>query len=345
MGRHYEATGVLVQIGSTSEYTLHYISDNEALLYNANDGSVAILNETAAFIWETFLRIRSVEGTIDALVRRWPKAKELEDLQAVLADTLNAGPVGLSSSIISPYSCSNPQHDVLELTFDDHLVLVLDLKQKCLSVVEQRPERVRVHLEAIAPKMFALLGYHVFHAAWVEKGGRSWLLTGNSGAGKSTLARAMVAAGAKILADDKVLIDSSIANQPRGFSGGEFAMRSWIDQSIDTIVRGAGKTQHPLLPVTVPQDKVSLNVLALLDVEQRREGTVEVVEKELTEIEATIASIQQTFFSLDTFERSSELIASCTRLHRGVRSVRLFVPNGLGALNDAADNYMQKVTS
>ena len=64
---------------------------------------------------------------------------------------------------------------------------------------------------------------HVIHASTVALDGRAVMITGRSGSGKSALALALMAAGARLVADDRTLLragpDGPVASAPAAIAG------------------------------------------------------------------------------------------------------------------------------
>jgi hypothetical protein len=75
-------------------------------------------------------------------------------------------------------------------------------------------ELERLLIQTIVPATPHLL---TFHAAAMERGGRTFLLAGPSGAGKTTLSMALAGAGWGFAADEIVLLDRDLALRPLPF--------------------------------------------------------------------------------------------------------------------------------
>ncbi len=76
--------------------------------------------------------------------------------------------------------------------------------------VDRAPDEYTSHLvvDHVVPRMLARREYTVLHATAVDLGGAAVAFVGRSGAGKSTMAMSFVAAGARLMADDCLVLDT-----------------------------------------------------------------------------------------------------------------------------------------
>lgn len=186
------------------DYLLRRFDDDSVLLVGTGDGSLYELNASAAVIWESYLAgateaaiAERLAGTFDV-----PLASLQEDVRA----TLRASPAPVERH--DPYAM-RALEDGFEFSYAGTPILVTDAGARSLRLVapDVDPALLRQWIGSLVPNLLVLRGQRCMHGAAVTVDETEALvLTGSSGAGKTTTARAFAAAGAELLAEDKLLL-------------------------------------------------------------------------------------------------------------------------------------------
>lgn len=198
------------------------------------------------------------------------------------------------------------------------------------------PPTLEAHLWIVAPRLLALQGFTVLHAAAVRVGDRAALFLGDSGAGKSTTARAFSAAGCPRLADDKLVL----AADGRGLVQVEPVLRRWCQASAEHIRAGQHRVSAPRADGLDLANAAPIATLYFVARGQRRPGAATLDAQPLDEGSALAWAFQQGFlgsFDPDEWERRLRAVTSLCAV---ADCWRLVVPDGVEALAMAVRDHV-----
>jgi hypothetical protein len=161
---------------------------------------------------------------------------------------------------IAQWLSQHPHRDGFLAKEDPAGRLIVHLDGAAIIVADAGNDTIVVHPEIddadivshlvvdhMLPRLLARRGYTVLHATCVAYGERAIAFVGASGAGKSTLAMSAVQAGARLLADDCLVLDRTDA----GFAvlASYAGSRLWADSAsalavdADALVNATGKSR------------------------------------------------------------------------------------------------------
>jgi hypothetical protein len=147
--------------------------------------------------------------------------------------------------------------------------------------VDRSPDEYTSHLlvDHVVPRMLARRGFTVLHATAVDLGGAAVAFVGRSGAGKSTMAMSFVAAGARLMADDCLVLDTrdGAAMVTASYAGGRLLPDSAgaLGMRHGAIMPGTGKHRIRLDQALESGVRRPLAALFVLERSTERDATVE----------------------------------------------------------------------
>ncbi len=163
------------------------------VLLDLASGNVFALNEAATVIWEKFIAGATVQAIAVHLAEAYglPKSAALLDVRKALRIS-----VPVEAATANEYQYKECAGGYLFLRQHDPL-LAIDRSSGVIQSSKAGASRQELldGLWAVAPKLLALQGEAILHAAAVAVGGGILAFSGESGAGKTTSARAFVSAG------------------------------------------------------------------------------------------------------------------------------------------------------
>jgi hypothetical protein len=195
------------------------------------------------------------------------------------------------------------------------------------------------YLRAIAPRLLFLQGAAVLHgAACHGPWGAAFAICGDSGSGKTTTARAFDAAGARLFAEDMLVVAS--ASPLSVHLGGEEAIRGWAIESADRLTQTA-QIETSGLRAAFNGPPVPLTELWFIAADQRLEVGDRIVSRRLGATEAALTIMTSLFLgatSPQEWRRFLEL-AGAIAVSTSILEARM--PRGIDRLQHAAELYRE----
>jgi hypothetical protein len=200
--------------------------------------------------------------------------------------------------------------------------------------------QARGYLKSIAPKVLALRGIFVLHAAAVEMEGAVTVFTGQSGAGKTTSARSFARTGARLVSED-LLVISFPASGPCAVLGGEAAIRAWTFEQAAQLLRGLRKwVACEGLDRCIEGEPLPIGQTLLISAD-RREGD-QILRESLKPVDALVGSIESIYFASSDTRTWGDRVLRLRDLVTRVATFRATMPEGLPALDAAAHDLVYK---
>jgi hypothetical protein len=190
------------------------------------------------------------------------------------------------------------------------------------------------YVRAVVPKILFLRGTAVLHGAACEVEGALTAFCGISHAGKTTTALAFGTAGARVVAEDLLLVDSA-SEAVTIFTTGEREAHAWAERTANELARGPGTlvSSQDLVAAlsgsTRPVDRIWF-----LD-EKRRAGTA-FVTRRLGPAEGLLPLMSATFLGAGDGPSWRRYLGANRRVAEQVAMWEVCAPNGAGALVEAA---------
>jgi hypothetical protein len=303
------------------------------LLLDLASGSLFRLNESAALIWETWLGGATVKEVAGQLERSYdlPPATAEEHVEAALRiDPAVATPAPPSGEFMyerasdgyvfsragTPFLHVDPRGETLRLHPASRL----------------GPAEVATALTAMAPKLIALQGHFVLHAAATIVDGAAIVVTGESEAGKTTTSRALVRAGAAPLSEDKLLI-RSMPERAEAFRDFELSLEQWARSTQADLCRGA-VMPCPDVKQIYAGAAVPIREIGFIDAARRAGPSISAVE--LTRLDASGALFRNSFCGSDAAADWKRNLRCATAIADRIAAYDLTMPAGLAALDASA---------
>jgi hypothetical protein len=303
------------------------------LLLDLASGSLFRLNESAALIWEAWLG----GATAAEIARRLERAYDLSPKTAEEHATaaLNIDPAEGTTIAPSGDFLYERREDGYLLSRAGAPFLMVDEKGEHLHLHDASrvsATEIEAALTAVAPKLIALRGHFVLHAAAVILDGVAFVVSGDSGAGKTTTARALVRAGASPLAEDKLIVRET-GTRPTAFPDFEARVQRWARQTHADLSRGmivpcpevADLCEGPAVPIG------EIGFIAAAG----RDGDV-IAALEMTALDASGALFRNSFCGSDVASDWGKNLRAATAIAEGVQSYDLTMPAGVSELGEAA---------
>jgi hypothetical protein len=315
--------------------------DGEGILLDREGGGVYRLNRTACEIWTALAAGQSITEISAQLCQRFglDVHQAERDTRAALQEIPEA-PLKPSAD---PYRWSVTAHGY-GFFEGENLVCGIDAGGRSLRLAAgARPTeaQARGHLKAVVPKILALRDVFVLHASAVEFDDSLLVFSGRSGAGKTTSARAFTRAGARLIAEDLLVLASSPAG-PRAVVGGEPAIRAWIAEQGARLARAPEESVscEPLLDC-VDGPSLPISRILLIDADRRLGDQIRL--EPLARPDALVALLESAYFASADARQWSARVVPLRDLVARVATSRVTMPDGLPALAAAASALGQSV--
>jgi hypothetical protein len=311
--------------------------EHGALLLDLQSGQIMRLNRSATLVWQRHLAGASLSEIADEL-------SQLFGLERSNAARDTAVALDMPPNTKVPQPASEFRYERLPSRYrylrTDQPIFDVHDDGSVLALVAPHATRdeLRMYLRNVAPKILSLRGHVVLHAAAVAIGSSVLALAGESGAGKTTTARAMVAAGARAVAEDKLILTIGNA-EVRAAMTGEALIQAWVEQALEEIVaRGIAScegldraTQGPSSP---------LLELGFLDVSRRRPGPVRA--RGLAILDSSGAVFQRAFLLSDATGEWIRHLRSSVAIASAVAAYELEMPGDLDTLAKEAKRLVER---
>ena len=298
-------------------------------------GALVELNESGKVIWQLALAGESEATIAAALAKR--HGLDLDTARGHVRDALKAS---IDGPCEVPQSAFNYERRGTEFVFEfrGEAVVAIDDRGERSSLCGE-PEGVSLPylLQAVAPKLLALRGQAVLHASAVALHGYAIAFSGMSGAGKTTTARALVAAGAQLICEDKLLIQIA-EGRTLVAPFGERAVSEWVASTV-VALRASRTSTCADLDLVLQGDLMPLAEIGFLDAQRRTAGPF--VARALSETETAGTVFRNAFYGSDADRDWIRHLRSAAHIARTVRGYALTVPDGLERLTEAASGLVR----
>lgn len=196
------------------------------------------------------------------------------------------------------------------------------------------------YLRAVAPRLLFLKGEAVIHGAACQAPNSSFAVCGDSGAGKTTTARAFDRAGARLFAEDMLVIASP--SPLTVHAGGEESIRKWAVESAKHLLR-SGEIETARIQAALDGTPIPVTEIWCIAANQRADGA-RVLSRQLGTTDGALAVMASLFLGATTapeWRRFLELAATIA-MSTSVFEARM--PQGLDRLHEAAELYARNST-
>jgi hypothetical protein len=317
--------------------------DDGGIVVDLATGSYSRLNRSAASICEALL----VAGSITSARRLIGEELRLNDAEVTMAiDHVLASLEFPGPRLVRPdpfvYELSADRGGYALLANGSPKVWVSSNGLTIRWVANDRPGVVQTseYLRAIAPRLLFLTGEAVIHGAACQAPNRSFAVCGDSGAGKTTTARAFDRVGARLFAEDMLVIASP--SPLTVHSGGEEAIRKWALESAEHLLRRL-EIETSGIQAALDGMPIPVSEIWRIAANQRAEGA-RVLSRRLGTTDGALAVMTSLFLGATTlpeWRRFLELAATIA-MSTSVFEARL--PQGLDRLQEAAELYARNST-
>ena len=302
-----------------------------ALLLDLRSGSIMELNESAAFIWNRNIAGEPPESIAAALAARYQidLALAASHVNETLETSQEPPPPPPTDFSYEPTSSG------YQFSFRGCPAFSIDSYGDEIALRPEAEPFLRdldSLLHAVAPKLLALRGHVVLHAAAVEMGGQVFALSGVSEAGKSTTARALAEAGARLVCEDQLVL-SLVDSRVMVPLAGEWMIQDWISNALTSLMH-SGRSSCSSLDLAVGGQTHPLTEIGFLDKDRRTTGGY--LSSELSAVSTAGAVFRHTFYGADSRDNWNRALRSATAIGSSVAGLDLSPPSGLERLREVA---------
>ena len=295
-------------------------------------GALFRLNDSATFVWESFLAGSEAATIAASLAERHGLALSVTRKQVDEALQLK-GDLSTPFAPLGDYRYRRSGNGYV-FSRDDVPLLWLDEKTGGLALADPYPtghgDPLSV-LMAIAPKLTTFRGHFVLHASAALLDDRLVAVCGASGAGKTTTVRALVRAGAVPVSEDKLVVRSTEAGIV-GLIEGEPLIHAWVRGAVERLAAHL-PTACDDLDRALEGRWVPLREIGFID-SARRSGDAVMV-TELAPLDAAHAVFRNAFYGSDKPEDWERQLRIAAELASRVPAFELGMPAGVPALEGA----------
>jgi hypothetical protein len=301
-----------------------------ALLLDLVSGAIAELNQSSKVIWQLTLAGQA-EATIAATLSRrhaLDPATAIEHVRRAL--TPPQGDVPGPPATDFDYERQGAGY---VLRFRGETALIVDERGESVTPVAT-PDGVSLTylLQAIAPKLLTIRGRTVLHASAVALGGRAIAFSGFSGAGKTSAARAFVDAGARLISEDKLLIDIDESDAVVAV-GAERAILAWAAATAEAL-RSSRSATCADLDQAVRGETIPLAQIGFIDARRRTPGVYAATA--LSETATAGAVFRNAFYGSDANADWIRHLRAAAQIGQAVQGFDVTAPDGLDRLAEVA---------
>jgi len=327
-------------IDFTDRYAIASFSDGGGVLVDLMTGGYFRLNATATLVCSALQATADMEEAIAFLARRMQvSSAEASHFVAVVRE-------GLSQSVprnapMTPllYGRSPDGSWILEENGRPIFAIADERRQVELCVSPAGLEGpLTFYLQALVPKLLALLDIPVLHAAACRIHDRYVAFSGRSGAGKTTTALTFERGGARLLSEDLLIL--SIADQRILIhAGGERFARDWARQVAPTVEACPGKPlDYGSLSGAPRGELVPLDAIWFV-AEERRLGS-ELRLRPLSVSDGALALLNNGFLASSYPRQWRDFLHRSQQIAERVELMEATMPSGLDCLESAARRYI-----
>ena len=200
------------------------------------------------------------------------------------------------------------------------------------------------YLRAVAPKVLFLRSTLVIHGAASRVRDAVRIISGESGAGKTTTARAFHAAGARLFAEDKLVVASS---SPLGvYTGGEQAINAWADRWADRLAENPrAEINEPPLRATDCGERIPISEIWFIDGSRRVSDSDEIRPRRLGETDGGLAIMTSLFLGGSTPAAWRAFLLLVGTIAETLPVFEVLMPAGLDRLQVATKRYTENSAS
>ncbi len=215
-----------------------------------------------------------------------------------------------------------------------------------LASEEVRPSISQLfdYLRAIAPKALFLQSTIVLHGAASCAPGGIRVISGESGAGKTTTARAFDAAGAKLFAEDMLVL---AAEPPlRVYPNGEEAINAWARSAAEVLSRDPNhRVDGKELQASRRGEAKLVSEVWFLDRTRRYLGDEDIRPRRLGETDAALAMMTGLFLGGASSEDWRSFLAVARKVATSTPVFETFMPAGVDRLLAGVRRYTENSAS
>jgi hypothetical protein len=299
-----------------------------AVLLDLESGAILQLNQAAALVWHLYLSGETPNVIAESLAKRFglPLDVASKDASAVL----QMPALGATAPSASEFRYERTSTGYAFFRLESR-IFEIDQQGSTIALgrdAESNRAQLRQLLRNVAPKILSLRGHAVLHASAVAMGAAVLVLCGDSGAGKTTTARALVRAGARPVAEDKVVLRLE-TGRVEAVLEAEALIHDWIDRTardLDT----SSKVSCETLDAIVGGPSLPVAELGFIAAAHRRAGPIRA--DRITALDATGATFQRAFLLSAATEDWIRQLRTSAAIAGAVETYNLEMPDDLGTL-------------
>ncbi len=200
------------------------------------------------------------------------------------------------------------------------------------------------YLRAIAPKALFLQSMAVIHGAASHVGSGVRVISGESGAGKTTTARIFDAAGARLFAEDMLIV---AATSPLSvYSAGERAINAWAQRFAESLADNPQREiDASLLCRSELGHPIAVSEIWFIDGSRRTQSREDIRPTRLGETDGGLALMTSLFLGSVTPNSWRTFLSVTASIAGTVPLFEALMPKGLDRLQSAARRYMENSAS
>lgn len=326
-------------------YAIEHFPDGTGVLVDLQTGSYYQLNGSAVAVCTSLATTATPDEAIPKISR---------DL-AISESAATAAMLVVGTGLASGKIPQSPVGPLCYLAGADRSAVFEENGKPIFSVEFQRSQvrlralpselsgPVALYLQALVPKLLALLELPVLHASACQINGELRTFSGLSGAGKTTTARAFQSSGGRLLSEDLVVLTFPDGT-PAMYEDAESIARTWarkvgtaLEEEPDSPIDFAelrDVQQGPLLP---------LDSMWFVDVSRRR--GVDLTLRRLTAREGVVSLLRDGMLASHQSDDWRKFLRRSRTIADRIRLSEATVPDGIERLEMAARIYSVKVTA